>query len=335
MTMLYYEEQEHIEKIKMDLVMLCHDKHFGEALAIANQELQKAESLLGKNHPYVTPYMDMLAEIYELQNLKFKAAVLYKEILKVWERTFVPHYGIKSFLSDIFRYDNKTGLRGKAFNTDRYVIRISDNLHLGTGDNRKCYAFPGDPDKCIKIDKPWNEGFHNTPKKRIKKTLMPWLADFSSNREEARFYRLKARNLGEAFYEHAPRCYGIVLTNLGPGLVFERIRDSDGNYSERLDKFLLKNPEKAHDVMELIERVYDYMVKHDLLLFSSNPDNFVIQQMEKSVDRLVIIDWKTVGRTNNDLPLTQIFPTVAKHKFLKKYKELTKRVRDYNKLSQE
>ncbi len=151
-------------------------------------------------------------------------------------------------------------------------------------------CFPGCPGKCIKIDKPWNEGFHNNPKKRIKKTLMPWMADFSSNREESRFYRITARKLGETFYEHASRCYGIVLTNLGPGLVFARIRDFDGNYSERLDKFLEKHPEKANHVMELIEQVYDHMLKLDLFLFTSNTDNFVIQHREKSVDRLVIID---------------------------------------------
>ena len=72
------------------------------------------------------------------------------------------------------------------------------------------------------------KGRYNTRRKRMKRVFMPWLADFSSNREEARFYWKKARRLGEIFYLYAPRCYGIVTTNLGPGLVFERIFNDDG-----------------------------------------------------------------------------------------------------------
>lgn len=93
---------------------------------------------------------------------------------------------------------------------------------------------------------------------------MPWLADFSSNREECQFYLTKAGQLGKNFYKYAPRCHGIVITNLGPGLVFERIRDFGGNYSERLDKFLGKYPEKIDHVMLLLATLFSYVLEKDL-----------------------------------------------------------------------
>jgi hypothetical protein len=265
--------------------------------------------------------LDRLAAGYRSQGKEREAKRLSRRVQKIWEEAFVPEYGWRHLLSDLTGGE-LTKTRPPLKFKGEFVLELKPEHLLGVGDNRSCYAYPGDPARCIKIDKPWNEGVHNTRRKRVKKALMPWLADFSSNREEARFYRRKALELGEEFYRHAPRCYGIVLTNLGPGLVFERIRNSDGSYAQRLDHFLKEHPENIQALLELIDDLFSFFIKEELYLFTSNPDNFLVQLKEATPVRLVVIDWKTEGRMNSDFPIQKIFKSIERKKFIRKYKEL-------------
>ena len=311
MSTLPYQLHNNIE-------LLCERREYEQALGLAKKDLEKAEEILGKNHPYLTPYLDKIAEIYELQGHHSHARSVYYRTVEIWEETFVPEYNI---LSDIFRGKRKENERKHRF-TYENCLQLTPELHLGTGDNRRCYAHPDNPGLCIKVDKPWNEGFYNSPFKRVKRMVMPWLADFSSNREEARFYRTQSRFLGEKFYVHAPRCHGIALTNLGPGLVFERIRDDDGNYSARLDSYLKEHPRQIKHVIRLIETLYEDMLQLEILIFCWNKENLIVQQKEDNNDRLIVIDWKSEGRPNNDLPIINFSSYLGRRKMYKQFKGL-------------
>ena len=296
------------------------------------QQLRALERRLGPNHPGLTETLDRLAAEYRRQGKEREAKRISRRVLKIWEESFVPEYGWRHLLSDLFG-GGLTKVRPSLKFREESVLELSPEHLLGTGDNRSCYAYPGDPSRCIKVDKPWNEGFHNTRRKRVKKALMPWLADFSSNREEARFYRTKALELGEEFYRHAPRCYGIVLTNLGPGLVFERVRNSDGSYAMRLDQFVEICPGSIQILSWLVEDLFSFLIEKELYLFTANPDNFFVQLKDSIPARLVVIDWKTEGRTNSDLPIQKISKSIERKKFIRKFRELKSwisRIRDKN-----
>ncbi len=301
-----------------NIALLCENSKYGQALSLAKKGLEKAEEILGEHHPSLTPYLDKIAEIYELQGHHHHARSIYCRTSKIWEETFVPEYNM---LSDIFRGKRKKNKRKYRFSYQN-CLQLTPELHLGTGDNRKCYAHPNNPGLCIKVDKPWNEGLHNSPFKRIKRMIMPWLADFSSNREEARFYRTQSRFLGEKFYHHAPRCHGILLTNLGPGLVFERLRDDDGNYSARMDSYLEENPGQINHVIRLIETLYKDMLQLEKLIFCWNKENLIVQQKGDNNDRLIVIDWKSEGRPNNDLPIINFSSYLGRRKMYRQFKEL-------------
>ena len=281
---------------------------------------------LGSNHPGLTEALDRLAAEYRRRGKEREAKQLSRRVLKIWEEAFVPEYGWRHLLSDLFGGE-LTRVRPPLKFKEETVLQLTPDHLLGTGDNRSCYAYPGDPSRCIKVDKPWNEGFHNTPRKRVKKALMPWLADFSSNREEARFYRTKALELGEEFYRFAPRCYGIVLTNLGPGLVFERIRNSDGSYAQPLGVFLRRFPEQARSLANLVDCFVADLRRKRLSLFIWDERNLYVRcDDQQRADHLVAIDWKSEGRPNNDLPLTSIFPALAAWKMEKEARNLIKRI---------
>jgi len=289
------------------------------------QAVRTAEEKYGIHHPSLTESFELLSKIYETSGRQKEAVILYKRILKIWEDFFVPKYGIMSFFSDLF---GGTQIRKPPYSklVGENVLYLKPDLLLGTGDNRYCYEHPEDSTRCIKVDKPWNSGFHNSRQKRVKKAIMPWLADFSSNREESRFYWSRVRKVGDIFYLHGPHCYGIVQTNLGPGLVFERIRDTNGSFSERLDYYVQKNPEELECLLSLVDKLRTFLLDQELYLFTSNADNFLVQLKDGKADAIFVIDWKTEGRTNNDLPIYKIFKSMARKRFIKKFSELNKHI---------
>jgi len=298
-------------------------------LMLALKEFEKKEEELGKYHPGLTDNLVALAQIYEGIGRHKKAERIYRRILKIWKCAFVPRYGFRHFLSDIVGGGLTKNRPAFRFREDD-VLNLSSDLFLGEGCNRSCYAYPGKPDMCIKIDKPWNECAHNSRRIRIKKALMPWLTSISCNGEEARFYWTKARKLGEKIYRHAPRCYGIVLTSLGPGLVLERVRDYDGNYSDRLDRYLRKHPENREHLLSLVEELISFFETMNIFLLCWNYDNLLVKQDSKQDDHLVAIDWKSEHKPNDDLPLTTIFPFLARRKMKRKIEELKGWIRSFD-----
>lgn len=284
---------------------------------LTRRKFQEAEATLGPFHPDLTENLEALAKIYESYGETRKAKRCYARILKIWEKVLAPDYGLKCFLADILGIPLSKQPPKILYKPQR-LIHLNENLLLGIGENRICFIHPDDPGLCIKIDRPWDEGRYNTRRKRMKRVFMPWLADFSSNREEARFYWKKARRLGEIFYLYAPRCYGIVTTNLGPGLVFERIFNDDGTKSLRLGLHLKRHPEDAEHVLELLKELYQHLTETGLLFYSWSSPNFVVQK-RKAGDRIVIIDWKSESRPNMDFPAIHLFRSLAQRKMEEKF----------------
>ena len=295
------------------------------------QILKKIEEQerLGKSYPGLVESLVALAQIYERTDRREESEKIYLRVLKICEHTFIRRYGFCDLFADIFGGNAKDGNPTVPF-IDESVLSLPADLLLGASHNRSCYAHPNNPDRCIKIDKPWNEGTFNSRRARIKKALMPWLASISCNGEESRFYWTKARKLGEKTFRHAPRCYGIILTNLGPGLVFERIRDLDGSYSDRLDCYLMKNPDKSEHVLFLLDELFAFFQSMDLIPFCMNSANLLVKQDSINGDRLVVIDWKSEHRPNDDLPFTAILPFLAWRKMKRKIQDLKIWIQNFN-----
>ena len=303
--------------------------HRSSHLIQALKEFEAKENELGKHHPGLTENLVALAQIYEGMDRHEEAERIYRRVLKIWKDTFVSSYGFRHFLSDVFGGSITSSRSALRFSDDN-VLALTPDLFLGDGCNRSCYAYPDDPGRCVKIDKPWNKCSHNSRRTRIKKALMPWLTGISCNGEESRFYWTKARKLGEKIYRHAPRCYGIVLTNLGPGLVLERIRDFDGRCSGRLDHYLRRYPEKKEHLLSLVEELISFFKAMDIFLLCWNFDNLLVKQDPVNGDHLVAIDWKSENKPNDDLPFTTLFPFLARRKMQRKIQELKRWIRNFD-----
>lgn len=91
-----------------------------------------------------------------------------------------------------------------------------DTDPIGTGIERACYVHPHDPDKAVKV--------------LIKRRNV-------QSKREIKYYTKLAKQPDLAF-DHLPRFYGTVKTNLGNGFIVDLVRDYDGQISKPLNWYL-------------------------------------------------------------------------------------------------
>src|SRR5690554_6890407 len=106
---------------------------------------------------------------------------------------------------------------------------------FSSGSERDCYRLPGYQSLCVKIQ-------HGREGK------------FRQNVQEYKYYkRLVKRGID---WSRITRCYGWVNTNLGKGLVFELVCDSNGEPSVTLKQYIQQNgfsDEVNHELKSLKE----------------------------------------------------------------------------------
>lgn len=139
---------------------------------------------------------------------------------------------------------------------------------IGAGQERVCYRHPQDAGKVIKIQKGAND---------------------KQTRRELAFYKNLSRRKMRNF-DHIPRYYGTVQTNLGEGFVVDLVSDFDGNVS----KSLWWHFERGYPVAEFLpylEELRQYLLDN-LIVFSVDMGryNILFQKTSPQQARLVVID---------------------------------------------
>ena len=172
------------------------------------------------------------------------------------------------FLHNV-RYQRKTTIF-----SDFY--RMTKNQHIditaepfAKGGERACYQHPYDENKVIKI----RLGELNK----------------QTRRELAIYKSFAQRNMTN--FQHVPRYYGKVETNLGQGMVFDLIRDFDGSISEPLYHFFLS----GSPISEFLPQL-EVLKKHlldNLIVISADivgRRNILLQKLSPTDAKLVIVD---------------------------------------------
>ena len=125
-------------------------------------------------------------------------------------------------------------------------------------------------------------------KKGFPKNLRP-LSSFDDNLEEFRVMASLDRAIGEKLYSNVSRCHGFEPTDMGPGLVSELIRNSNGSIAETLKKYIWDHgfSEPCREAVAALCELWRSLAipSRDLLLH-----NIVVQQDGEVITRLVVID---------------------------------------------
>ena len=139
-------------------------------------------------------------------------------------------------------------------------IVLNDSYFLAKGGERKCYLHPNDEAKVIKI-------VHRNEKHNEQNNL------------EYKYYKfLQKKNKS---FEHLTKCFGFINTNLGYGLVYERVRDYNNKPSKSFE-FFLKNKIFPHvDEKKLVNQLKKYLFKNNILFIDVDLSNIFFKEISK------------------------------------------------------
>ncbi len=155
------------------------------------------------------------------------------------------------------------------------MIQISDSHLIGKGSERGCYVHPENSTRCIKIN-------HSSVTKQ-------------SDNELEYLTSLQKRNIS---WQHIPQFYGIVQTNLGDGMVYDLIRDHDGEVSNTLAHYLRgdTNGAEAREIVAALKEFRHYLLSQHIMVRDPNATNFALQKCSRDRMQLVLIDG--IGNAN-------------------------------------
>jgi hypothetical protein len=176
------------------------------------------------------------------------------------------------------------------------MISVEPSAFVGEGSHRACYVHPDNSNLCIKIGSIESKG----------------------SRREIKYYeRLqKKKNIS---WESLSQFHGIVDTNLGPGAIYDLLRDYDGEISKSLEYYLdtEDNPQDFHlQLGKAVREFKTYLLKNVILTRTIRTENVLYKKISPDEGTLVIID--NIG--NSDfLPLCTYSEYFARRKVSRKW----------------
>lgn len=87
-----------------NVVKLIQNCKYDKALSEAEKALYRATKELGRNHPDLVVYLDLLAGIYEAEGQYSKVKKIRRKALKIWMNAFLPKDSYKYFFADLLPF---------------------------------------------------------------------------------------------------------------------------------------------------------------------------------------------------------------------------------------
>ncbi|OUS08846.1 hypothetical protein A9Q96_00430 [Rhodobacterales bacterium 52_120_T64] len=156
---------------------------------------------------------------------------------------------------------------------------------MGEGSGRMVFAHPDNRDALVKIFKPrknTGKSFRSLRPVRLRFGL------FKAAYKEYEEYIAALARLG-----HLPTCipafWGFVETNLGIGMVVERIDDADGNVAPNLFNYI-QNHGLSNDLLTQTNVLVDELVEAGIASSDFRARNIVVGVGEGGSIRLILVD---------------------------------------------
>ncbi|MFV0573848.1 MAG: YrbL family protein [Vibrio sp.] len=194
------------------------------------------------------------------------------------------------------------------------MINLSEEHYLAKGNARTCYINPEDSAQCIKVN-------------RIG-------TDSNSDQNSAeKFYIEKSKKIiKDLNSSKSILCgfYGPIETNLGDGLVFELIKDHDGNCSKTLAYFYKNNLLDKKIIRQIIIDIQQKSIEQNVLIYDANMSNILLKKHQDGSFSPKIIDGFGGKRIDLKLKLRCYFPFIIKMKTKSSFEHLLYRFDNYS-----
>jgi hypothetical protein len=195
------------------------------------------------------------------------------------------------------------------------MIIIQEKDLIAVSGPRACYLHPEDSTKVIKI---------------VRKKV--FLRKNNANWQEWCHYHYLLKRHGKL--DIVNECFGFIQTNLGEGLVWQCVRDVDGDISSTVTN-IMKMPEN-YDLIAVkkeLNRFCQFLIQKNIQLFDLNPMNVIIKINADGICEAVSADIKGRYANHEFVPLSTYIPFFSRRKLIRRCKELTDSFSDYLKTS--
>lgn len=108
------------------------------------------------------------------------------------------------------------------------------------------------------------------------------------NKADLKYYR-HLQNRGVSF-KHIARFRGTQMTNKGQGIVFDLVRDYDGNISKSLEYYLKLEKFDKLSLAQHVLTIKQYLLDNRIVFRDITCDNIVLQKINKTQFTLIIVD---------------------------------------------
>lgn len=156
-------------------------------------------------------------------------------------------------------------------------VVLSSKYFLAKGGERDCYIHPNDENKVIKV-------VHRNEKHN------------EQNKLEYKYYKYLKKS--DKPQTHLTECFGFIDTNLGLGLVYEKLKDYNNKSSKSFKNYLEEKFFTKEEEENLVYELKEYLFKNDILFIDVDLSNVFCQEIFQNVYKLIIIDGLGARRLN-------------------------------------
>ena len=181
------------------------------------------------------------------------------------------------------------------------MINLTKSDLIAKGSERECYLYPGDNEKIIKII--YSKGKHNQ-QNHLEYIYMQYLLK-------------KNKDLSLL-----TKCYGYVKTNLGDGLVFDRVLDFDLTPSKSFRYYIANKLISVEYQQQLLNHLQDYLEKNGILFIDTSLTNIFCKKITSNEYQLIIVDGLGAKRMGLKFWLYRNLQPYAKYKMKRQWQKL-------------
>ena len=166
-------------------------------------------------------------------------------------------------------------------------LHLHDYNFITEGGYRKIYCYPDNDNYIIKIDKNIKK-----PLNFLNKNYISNIPNLIGNLSQREMLFLKQSKIKKNIFFPNFKCF--VKTNLGYGLVVEKIKNYDGSISCTLKDYVLING-ITNEIKVKINELKNNLIKNKIYVYDLHSCNVLVQYSKKDhINKLVIIDGYTL-----------------------------------------
>ena len=190
------------------------------------------------------------------------------------------------------------------------MLIIDEDSYITKGHHRFLFIVDDFPGKCLKVASTKRLRELRREVKAWYKKMRP-LSCFNDNKKDLRGYKIiNKKPVSEEIYKYIPRCYGVIKTNIGNGILVDYIDNAIELYD------YLKIYGLTVQVKEELEKLFSILYDNNVQVRDLNLHNFMVKTIDKNKVSIKLID----GVSNAQLiPVADWIPIIGKIQFRRRF----------------